>query len=151
MQYPFWLRFTHCKHSGLLFQAWHFDNALRTVLNLVHMSLMSGFLSVYIHGYSVKWNTPASSSLAEKWLKYEVALCHSWQCVREVSLKRPSADLTHCCSRGCHLAVLIKGCLMAWSRHDRLIKILSWNFVFCQRKSTLILVGSADLTGTSAR
>ena len=52
------------------------DNTLRSVLNLVYISLMSGFLIAFI--YSGNWKATDNSRLVVKRLDEEIALCQSW-------------------------------------------------------------------------
>ena len=52
------------------------DNTLTSVLNLVYISLMSGFQIVFI--YFINFKTLVKSRLSEKPLEEEIAPCHSW-------------------------------------------------------------------------
>ena len=68
------LHFGHIRDCFLL--ARQVDNTLRSVLNLVYISLMSGFLITFI--YSGNWKATDNSRLVVKRLDEEIALCRSY-------------------------------------------------------------------------
>ena len=67
------------------------DNTLRSVLNLIYIGLMSGFLIAFI--YSGNWKATDNSRPVVKRLDEEIALCQSWI---NWSLRRALNTLWNC-------------------------------------------------------